>query len=216
MERMSAFRDRYLEKRRDERLAILDVGSGDVNGTYRELFTMPTWRYTGLDMAPGKNVDLVPRDPYFWHELAAESFDVVISGQAFEHVEFFWETIREIARVLKPQALCCIIAPSAAPEHRHPVDCWRFYPDGFSALARYAGLEVLEVNTDWNAPDRWFADTVLVCRKPREDPGMRFRRTAWRWLSHLLKPRLHDTLSPSRCSEGPAAGATATSRNAPS
>ena len=39
-------------------------------------------------MAPGKNVQLVPVDPYYWKEVAPGSFDVVISGQAFEHAEF--------------------------------------------------------------------------------------------------------------------------------
>ena len=29
-------------------------------------------------------------------------------------------------------------APSRGPEHRYPNDCWRFYPDGYRALAKYA------------------------------------------------------------------------------
>jgi SAM-dependent methyltransferase len=175
-----------LTARRGQPLSILDVGSADVNGSYREIFDLPGWHYTGLDMAPGKNVDVVPRDPYYWQEIPAAIADVVVSGQAFEHAEFFWESMREIMRTLKPEGLCCILAPSAAPEHRHPVDCWRFYPDGFLALARYVGLEVLEVSTDWEAPDRWFADTMLIGRKPRESPVRRFRRSAARWIDHHL------------------------------
>src|SRR5689334_14325891 len=102
MERMTAFRDRYLAARKDQPLSIVDVGSADVNGSYRELFALPGWRYTGLDMAPGKNVDVVPRDPYYWQEIPAGAADVVVSGQAFEHAEFFWESMREIMRILKP------------------------------------------------------------------------------------------------------------------
>ena len=95
----------------------------------------------------------------------------MISGQAFEHIEFFWLTMLEISRVLKPEGLCCLIAPSSGPEHRYPVDCWRFYPDGFAALARFTSLKVLEVYSQdgptgyQDGSDMW-QDTVLVCRKP--------------------------------------------------
>jgi hypothetical protein len=34
----------------------------------------------------------------------------VVSGQAFEHIEFIWLTILEIARVLKTNGLAVIIA----------------------------------------------------------------------------------------------------------
>ena len=38
------------------------------------------------------------------------------------------EDFENIERVLKPSALCCIIAPSSGPEHKHPVDCLAFIP----------------------------------------------------------------------------------------
>ena len=94
-----------------------------------------------MDLSEGENVDLVLSDPYSWSEIRSSSVDVFVSGQAFEHIEFFWQTMLEIARALKPGGLCCIIAPSGGPEHKYPLDCWRFYPDGFRALARYAGLD---------------------------------------------------------------------------
>jgi SAM-dependent methyltransferase len=127
-------------------------------------------------MAPGANVDLVLTNPYQWKELGSNSFDVVVSGQALEHIEYFWLAMLEINRVLKPGGLCCIIAPSGGPEHRYPVDCWRFYPDGFRAMARYARLEELEVYAQWdselypNRDPRW-ADCVLIARKPGRRAG---------------------------------------------
>jgi SAM-dependent methyltransferase len=123
---MTVFRDRYLSERVKEPLRILDVGSQDVNGSYRPIFSEPLWSYTGLDMTAGPNVDIVLRTPYVWNEVAGESADVVISGQAFEHIQYFWITMLEIARVLRPGGLCCILAPSSGPEHRYPLDCWRF------------------------------------------------------------------------------------------
>ncbi|MBE9511991.1 MAG: glycosyltransferase [Bacteroidetes bacterium] len=170
IDKMLAFRKKYLSGKEDYELKILDLGSTDIGGSYRTIFDEEKWEYTGIDLLPGKNVDIVLSDPYNWLEIESSSLDVFISGQTFEHIEYFWQTMLEIARVLKPGGLCCIIAPSGGPEHRYPVDCWRFYPDGFKALARYARLEVLEVRTQWEAEghsdgsDIW-ADTMLVARK---------------------------------------------------
>ena len=40
---------------------VVDIGSMDVNGTYRHLF--PAWRYIGVDMEPGPGVDIVVHKP---------------------------------------------------------------------------------------------------------------------------------------------------------
>lgn len=171
LDKMRAFRDQYLRGREHEPLNVVDLGSQDVNGCYRSLFVSPSWTYTGIDMSAGKNVDIVLHSPYRWTEIKSGSVDVLISGQAFEHIEYFWLTMMEVARVLKSGGICCIIAPASGHEHKYPVDCWRFYPDGFTALARFAQLEVLSVSTQWegkNYPDgsdEW-KDTMLVCRNP--------------------------------------------------
>lgn len=151
---------------------VLDVGAMSLNGAYRPLFDPQRWAYTGLDLGPGPNVDVVVEDPYDW-PLADESYDLVVSGQVFEHVEFFWLSILEIRRVLKPGGLAFLAVPSRGPQHRHPVDCWRFYPDGHAALAKWSGLELVEVNNPWqidNAIDfdsMWeWGDCIGVFRKP--------------------------------------------------
>ena len=41
-------------------------------------------------------------------------------------------------RVLKPTGLYYLCAPSNGPFHKYPVDCWRFYPDCGTALAKWA------------------------------------------------------------------------------
>lgn len=163
------------------RLCVLDVGSksGDVANTYRPLFDDNRYDYTGLDLEPGGNVDLVPKDPYCWYELADESFDAVISGQTFEHNPYFWITMAEIARVLKPGGLTAVTAPSKGWVHRYPLDCWRFYPDSWIALAAYVGLEVVEYYVE-SPPyrkavfgERW-GDSLLIARKPAlDDPSIR-------------------------------------------
>jgi len=170
IDKMKAFKEKYLAGKRNSKLEIIDLGSTDIGGTYRGIFKEKNWRYRGVDLAPGKNVDLVLSDPYDWREIASDSVDVLVTGQTFEHIEFFWKTMSEIGRVLKPGGLCCIIAPSAGPEHRYPVDCWRFYKDGMVALANYANFDVLEAYTQptplgyGDGSDVW-ADSVLVAKK---------------------------------------------------
>lgn len=169
---MRDFSQRYLSPLAQTPLRILDFGSQDINGSYRDLFARGPWSYVGLDMSPGKNVDIVVRDPYHWKEIPSGSIDVVVSGQAFEHVEYFWMTMLEIHRILKEGGLCCLIAPSAGFEHRYPVDCWRFYPDGFSALARFARLDLLEVSIPaagegYADESKSWCDCVFIGRKPK-------------------------------------------------
>jgi SAM-dependent methyltransferase len=167
LEHMQDLVSRYLDP--SVPLRILDLGSCDVNGRYRYLFANPKWRYVGVDVAEGPNVDVILTAPYKW-PFANEYADLIISGQAFEHIEFFWLSWLEMVRVLRKKGLIFLIAPSRGPEHPLPVDCWRFLPGGYRALAKYSGrVEVVEVNTDWKphpAPDSvdW-GDTVGVFRK---------------------------------------------------
>ena len=120
---MSDLVERHLAGR--AALRIADLGSQDVNGSYRPLFDRPGWKYLGLDLVGGANVDLVLASPYRF-PLASGSCDVVISGQAFEHVEYFWLTWMELARILVPGGLILLIAPSRGPEQRFPTDSSRF------------------------------------------------------------------------------------------
>lgn len=150
-------------------LSVVDIGSYDVNGSYRTLFSNSRWSYRGIDLEAGPGVDIVLDSPYRL-PIPSASVDLVISGQAFEHVEFFWMTWLEMVRILKPGGRVFLIAPSRGPEHRYPQDCWRFYPDGYRALARFGGCELIEVSTDWGphhdpSSSDW-GDTVGVFVKP--------------------------------------------------
>lgn len=192
MDKMKVFRDVYLKDFFKSPLKIFDLGSCDVNGSYRNLFDNPLWKYVGMDLNDGKNVDIILDNPYHWGCVGTESVDVLISGQAFEHIEFFWITMLEISRILKAGGLCCIIAPSGGSEHRFPVDCWRFFPDGFKALAKFARMEILEVHTQWN-PDPGYTDfsnswrdTVLVGRKPKRTWNRKVLFFLWNRLIHRL------------------------------
>lgn len=143
---MKSFVRRFLDP--NAKLDIVDVGSYDVNGTYRDLFANANWTYHGLDIVGGPNVDLISRGPYDFG--VDDVFDVVISGNCLEHVEAPWLWIKEIEKITKPGGLICIVLPLTHPEHRFPVDCWRVLPDGFRyLLEKHCRFIILEcrINT---------------------------------------------------------------------
>ena len=173
-EKMDAFVRVHLAPYRDQPLEILDFGAqvvGDQGLSYKGLFDANEWNYRGLDIAAGINVDIQVDNAYDWTEVASDSVDLVISGQAFEHVEYFWASMFEIVRAIKPGGLAVIIAPSGGFEHRYPLDCWRFYRDGFVALAKYVGCDLIDAFTDWG--NYHWEDSILVVRKPVSDQAGR-------------------------------------------
>lgn len=169
---MQVFRDRYLNSLVGRPLSIYDLGASDINGSYKPIFQESGWEYKGLDMEAGKNVDITLKNPYSWREIQSSSVDVLVSGQALEHMDYFWIAMLEIRRILKPGGLCCLIAPSSGYEHKYPVDCYRFFTDGFKALAHFASMEEIE---SWTVSDdeifsddsaTWH-DTVFIGRRPK-------------------------------------------------
>ena len=140
--KMEWFKNTYLDK--NNNLNILDVGSLDPSGeyNYRDLFNENNWSYTGLDIKTGHNVDVVVTDIYNWFEIEDNTYDVIISGQFFEHLEYFWLTMSQIERALKPNGYVCIIVPSAGHKHGGDIlNCYRFHEDGLKAMAKYVDLE---------------------------------------------------------------------------
>ena len=116
-----------------ERAKVLDVGSLNVNGTLRLLVTERGWEYTGLDLEPGDNVDVVATDP-FHYPFDDGAFDVVMSGSTMEHVTTIWRWIPELVRLVRPGGFLAIHTHWQFKEHRYPIDCWRIMPDGMRFL----------------------------------------------------------------------------------
>ena len=142
-EGISALVDRFMDKIKE--YSILDVGSYDINGNYKAIFNYPGWKYTGVDIVVGPNVDYVIQ-PYQW-DIPTESYDVVVSGQCLEHVEMPWLWIKEAERVCKKDGLVILTAPWLFPIHQYPVDCWRILPDGMKVLlTKVASMSLLHLS----------------------------------------------------------------------
>lgn len=160
---MKSFVDRFLP---DKKLRILDLGSrvvpGQENlGSYRQFITNKKWEYIGADIETGTNVDKVIENYHF--PFGDNEFDVVISGQTIEHIEYPWLWFKEMACVLKLDGYCCIIAPAKIHEHKYPIDTYRYYPDGMRALAKWSGLTVVGVKRI--VVNRKLEDTYLIAKK---------------------------------------------------
>lgn len=149
----------------DRELTVVDIGSADMNGSYRSLFPDRTVNYIGVDLESAPGVDLIAEDPYTL-PIPDASADVVLSGQTLEHSEYFWLAFLEMIRLLKPEGLLFLIVPSSGPIHRYPVDCYRFYPDALTALAKYADCHLVDSWLDDRGP---WNDLVGVFSKTRRE-----------------------------------------------
>lgn len=112
-----------------------------------------------MDIAPGRNVDIVSEKMYEYPFKDGE-FDVVVSANTMEHVKDIFLWMKELARV--SNNLVCVVAPSNHPEHKYPIDCWRVYPDGMRfAMTEIAGLEIIECRLTGSK----LSDTMGIARK---------------------------------------------------
>jgi SAM-dependent methyltransferase len=87
---------------------VLEIGSLNISGSVRQFFT--DCDYTGIDVAPGKDVDRVMRgedcsDP-------AGQYDVIITCEMMEHNERWQATWLNMLRLLQPAGLLIMTCAS--------------------------------------------------------------------------------------------------------
>jgi SAM-dependent methyltransferase len=93
---------------------VLDIGSLDINGNNRKHLKQPYF-YTGLDLAKGPNVDVV--SPAHLYECGYQ-FDLIMSGECFEHDIFYSQSLKNIVKLLKSGGLFVFTCASTnRPEH---------------------------------------------------------------------------------------------------
>lgn len=126
----------------------LEVGSLNVNGSVRPLFT---GRYIGVDMRDGAGVDVVAAAaalPFPNHE-----FDVVVSTEMLEHDPSPWWSLAEMGRVLRHRGHLILTARgNGFGEHMEPSDYWRFMPQSRDILLDMAECDPVEMALDPEVP----------------------------------------------------------------
>lgn len=115
---------------------VLDVGSMDVNGTVRANFLV-AGEYIGIDMRPGKDVDLVMCAEDLPQHFKAGYFDIVVCSNALEHMERWQDAVRAMWFVLKEHGNLCIVTPTKEKgRHGYPSDYWRFTLEEYDKVFR--------------------------------------------------------------------------------
>lgn len=181
-------------KSNDGMVHVLDVGGGDINGTYeydREKFCIDT-----LNIEVINGVNIVVKDPYNWVEIETGKYDAIISVNTFQHIEYFWMTMKEIYRCLKNKGFFAMVAPSQRYDGKYPVACWSFNYDGLLALSKWSGLITIDatiggipndyVDDDWYHP---LDDAFLIASKNYnyvDPPRLPFQRS---YYDYNLKSR---------------------------
>ena len=110
---------------------VLEVGSKDYGNTqdFRSLFDC---EYTGLDLEPGKNVDVV-------HDLTQGpgdlgKFNFIICCSILEHVKNPWKVAQTLTDLLEPGGKIYVSTPWIQRYHKYPDDYWRFTFPGLKLL----------------------------------------------------------------------------------
>lgn len=98
---------------------VLDCGSLDINGSNRPLFLDCV--YTGVDVGPGPNVDVV--SPIHEVTLPEGTFDTIVSTECFEHDAHYEASLRKIVRLLKPGGLFFFTCASTGREEHGTARC---------------------------------------------------------------------------------------------
>lgn len=113
----------------DKKGKVLDIGSMNINGSFKDLFD--GCEYTGIDIAPGNNVDVVVEP--FSFPFPDETFDIVVSANCLEHVPEPGLWAKEVKRVLKKGGLLAITAPHKIHYH-NPPHYWNIRKDALGYL----------------------------------------------------------------------------------
>jgi SAM-dependent methyltransferase len=117
---------------------MLNAGSGSRDITL-SLPPGTVTRVTNYDMDPS-SPDIVV-GPIESMPFADGTFDCVLCNAVLEHVASVEDSMRELARVVKPGGHVVVAVPFLQPFHFAPEDYRRYTADGLVDLGRRAGLE---------------------------------------------------------------------------
>jgi SAM-dependent methyltransferase len=107
---------------------VLEVGSVDVNGNLRPTVeALGPREYVGVDLEPGRGVDIVCRAEDILNKFGKESFDAVISTEMLEHIRDWRTVVSNIKNVCRPGGVILLTTRSYGFKyHGFPYDFWRY------------------------------------------------------------------------------------------
>jgi len=88
--------------------------------------------FVGADYIAGPGVDIVLDLHHI--DLPDNSVTTLVCMEVLEHVQFPFDALKEIYRVIKPGGMLIISVPMKLNIHGSPYDYWRYTPDGVKTL----------------------------------------------------------------------------------
>ncbi len=132
---------------------ILEIGSKLVYCSVKPFvlkFLCPK-KYIGIDIEPGKFVDIVLPAEKIVEYFGKESFDIIISTELLEHVKDWRKVIVNIKNVLKLGGILVLTTRSKGfPAHGYPHDFWRFEVEDIERI--FEDFEIISLQQDPEAP----------------------------------------------------------------
>lgn len=142
---------------------MIEVGSMDVNGSARPLFTAHAPReYIGVDFRAGAGVDRVCNAERLVAEFGVESFDVVMSTEMLEHTPDWKTAVYNLKQVVAKDGLLFVTTRSPGFEyHGYPHDYWRYTKQDFIIIFQDMLIESL-------VEDPFKPGIFIKARKPKD------------------------------------------------
>lgn len=130
---------------------VIDVGSYDVNGSFRHLVkSFQPREWVGVDLAMCNHghdpcVTMMLDATELLRRFGAESFDFVMSSEMLEHVQDWRFVIHNLKTVVKKGSPLVITTRSPGfCYHCHPRDYWRFTGSDMERIFSDFSIEMLE------------------------------------------------------------------------
>lgn len=153
MDWVSTSFNNWVADRKD--LNVLEIGSLDINGSVRPIFTHHARTYLGIDPQAGPGVDYVC-DASLFH--TGPIWDVVVCAEVFEHTPVWKEIVeRAHGNLVEGGIFIATMAGEGRPPHsaidENPIRDWEHYanvsgPELKKALEKFAYSEVSVLGTD--------------------------------------------------------------------
>lgn len=143
---------------------VLEVGSKYINGSIRpfiERFMKPK-EYIGVDIEPGRFVDVILPAERLVEYFGEESFDVVISTELLEHVRDWRLVVDNMKKVLKRGGYIYITTRSRGfPYHGYPYDFWSYELEDMVKI--FSDFKIVCLKRDPSMPG-----VFIKARKPED------------------------------------------------
>lgn len=129
---------------------VLEIGSYNVNGSIKgHIMSLKPKTYIGTDMREGPNVDLVCDVDDVLSKFGKGSFDLIVSMDAFEHIEHWKKAVSNLKNVCKPNGKILITTVSKGyGKHDYPYDYWRYETKDMEYIFSDCNIEKIEQISD--------------------------------------------------------------------